>query len=247
MRTSHDGLEPLPHRILMSAMPDLAYLDRLLATKRRLDAKGRATAGTGQRLRELRAWQAARLAKTYEDLRGDPRCTAAVDFFLNDLYGPQDFARRDDDFARAYTRLKRGLPEAALEVLAQALELQILSEELDQAMVAHLVDGPVTAGSYADAFRSVGRADARQKQIDLVVTIAANLSRLVAFPLIGLALRVAHAPAHLAGFGALQDFLERGYKAFRRMGDARALVEAIRARETALMHRLFGGADHDRA
>lgn len=228
---------------MTGAMPDIAYLDRLLATKRDLDAQGRATVDASRRLGELRAWQAARLAKTYEDLRCNPRCTAAVDFFLTDLYGPRDFARRDADFTRAWKRLKRGLPDAALEVLARALELQVLSEELDQAMVARLVAGPVTALSYANAYRLVGRADARQRQIDLVTGIGTDLGRLVGFPLIGLALRVAHAPAHLAGLGALQDFLERGFAVFRRMGDTGVLVEAIQARETALMERLFGGAD----
>jgi hypothetical protein len=223
-------------------MPDLSDLDRLFATKRRLDA-GCVTVETAQRLSELKAWQAARLTRTYDDLRRDPRCTAAVDFFLTDLYGPQDFARRDDDVLRAWSRLKHGLPDAVLEVLTQSLELQILSAELDQAMVARLPDGSLTGPSYANAYRAVGRPDARQRQIDLVVGIGTDLGRLVAFPLIGLALRLAHAPAHLAGLGTLQDFLERGFAAFRRMGNARMLVEAVQARETALMHRLFGGAD----
>jgi hypothetical protein len=196
-----------------------------------------------RRLSELRAWQAARLAGTYEDLRLDPRYTAAVDFLLTDLYGPQDFVRGDDDVVRAWGRLKGGLPDAALEVLAQALELQVLNAKLDQAMATRLAPGILSELSYANAYRVVGRAEARQRQIELVVGIASDLSRLVAFPLIGLALRVAHAPAHLAGFGALQDFLERGFAAFYRMGDALVLIDAIQARETALMHRLFGGAD----
>ncbi len=220
-------------------MSDVGHMDQLFMAKRRLDADAHASPETTARLGELRAWQAERLAKTYADLRQDSRCKAAVDFFLTDLYGPQDFTRRDDDFARAWGRLKRGLPDAALEVLARALELQVLSAELDQAMVARLASGPLTGSSYANAYRAVGRADARQRQIELAMSIGTDLARLVTFPLIGLALRVAHAPAHLAGFGALQDFLERGYAAFRKMGDAGVLLEAIRVRETTLMRRLF--------
>lgn len=222
-------------------MPDVGHMDQLFLTKRQLDAAARATPETTRRLSELRTWQAERLAKTYADVRREPRCTAAVDFFLTDLYGPQDFTRRDDDFARAWNRLKRGLPDAALEVLARALELQVLSAELDQAMVGRLAPGPLTGVSYANAYRAVGRPDARQRQIDLAMGIGTDLGRLVTFPLIGLALRVAHVPAHLAGFGALQDFLERGYDAFRKMGDPRVLLEAIRSRETTLMGRLFDG------
>jgi len=222
-------------------MSDIAHMDRLFLSKRRLDADAYASPEMNARLSELRAWQAERLATAYADLRRDPRCAAAVDFFLTDLYGPQDFTRRDNEFARAWGRLKRRLPDAALEVLARALELQVLSAELDQAMVGRLAPGPLSGVLYANAYRAVGRPDARQRQIDLALGIGTDLGRLVTFPLIGLALRVAHAPAHLAGFGALQDFLERGYDAFRKMGDPGVLLEAIRSRETNLMRRLFDG------
>ena len=223
-------------------MPDIGHLDELFAIKRRLDADASATPAFSRRLGELETWQAARLAKTYEDLRRDPRCAAATDFFLTELYGPQDFSRRDADFARAWDRLKRGLPHGALEVLTRALELQVLSAELDQAMIARLPSGPLTGASYADAYRAVGGANARRRQIDLVVGIGTDLARLVTHPLLGLALRAAHIPAHLAGFGALQDFLERGFAAFRKMGDPGVLLEAIRTRETALMQALFNGS-----
>lgn len=223
-------------------MLDIGYLESLFAARQRLDADADATPQTAQRLTGLKAWQVTRLAGTYEDLRRDPHCTAAVDFFLTDLYGPQSFTRRDADLVRAWDRLKRGLPEAALETLARALELQVLSAQLDQAMVAQLAGTPVTEPSYANAYRTVGRADARQRQIDLVVSIGRDLGRLVEFPLVGLALRAAHIPAHLAGFGTLQDFLERGYAAFRRLRNPWALLEAIRTRETALLHELLDGS-----
>lgn len=224
-------------------MPDLGSLDQLFATKRRLDSEAEATPAVASRLNELKTWQAARLARTYADLRRDARCHAAIEFFLTDLYGPQDFARRDADLTRAWDRLKRGLPDAALEVVAHALELQVLSAELDRAMVARLGGGPLNELSYAEAYRSVGRNDARQRQIDLVVGIGSDLGRLVTFPLVGLALRAAHIPAHLAGFGALQSFLERGFAAFRRLGEARVLLDAIRDRETASMQALFAGSE----
>lgn len=223
-------------------MPDVAYLEELLATKRRLDAAADSTPESARQLSGLKAWQAARLAATYEDLRRDPRCAAATQFFLTDVYGPQSFARRDADFERAWDRLKRGLPDTALEILSHALELQVLSAQLDQAMVRELAGAPLSELSYANAYRAVGRTDARQRQIDLVVGIGADLGRLVGFPLIGFALRAAHIPAHLAGFGALQDFLERGFAAFRQMQDPRVLLEAVRTRETALMHALLEGS-----
>ena len=192
-------------------------------------------------LQELRAWQAARLASTYGDLLHDPECVDAVKFFLTDLYGPQEHTRRDQDLARAWSILSRTLPRAALGLLERALELQTLTAQLDEAMAQQLAAGPVTQESYAAAYRAVGRPEARRRQIDLVLSIATNLERVVRHAWVGLALRAARAPAHAAGFGALQDFLERGFAAFRRMKDAGRMLDAIRERETRLCTALFAG------
>ena len=75
---------------------------------------------------------------------------------------------------------------------------------------------------------AIGRTDARRRQIDLVVSIGTDLERLVAFPLVGVALWAARIPAHLAWYSVLQNFLERGFDAFRRMGAARVLLRSQR-------------------
>ena len=190
----------------------------------------------------VRAWQAARLARTYDDLRKDNRYGGAVEFFLTELYGPQDFTRRDDDLRRAWSHFKRALPNAALQVLQRTLALQVLSEELDQAMAEHLSADPLTGASYSAAYHSVGRADARRRQVDLLIVIGEDLERLARHSWISLALRAAHVPAYAAGFRALQDSLERGFAGFRRMKGAHRLLAAIRQRETQLMEALFSGS-----
>jgi len=195
-----------------------------------------------ERLQELRSWQARRLAMTYDDFRRDPHCAAAVEFFLSDLYGPRDLSRREQDLAWILERFRRALPEAACDLLGRALELQALTGELDRAMALQ-IQGALSEASYAAAYRAVARPEARQRQIDLIVGIGADLERLVANAWIARALRAAHLPAHAAGFGALQDFLERGFAAFRGMGSAQPLLSAIRERETRLMQALLAGAD----
>lgn len=216
-------------------------IERLLARRRALEARAAAVVGLTERLRALRSWQARRLARTYDDLRRDPRYTEAVEFFLNDLYGPQDFSRRDQELSRAIVPLRRALPAALLELLSKAIELDVLTVELDQGMLEHLPQHPPTDAAYALAYRALGRAAARQRQLALTVSIGADLGRLVRHRWIGLALRAAHRPARAAGFGVLQQFLERGFTAFRHMGNARPLLEAIRERETDLMEALLHG------
>jgi hypothetical protein len=214
-------------------------LDELLARRRALEAPACKTADFVAALKELRAWQAARLARTYEDFRDDPRYAPALGFFLTDLYGPQEFADRDRDLRRAWIYLKKALPPALLKVLGQAIELDVLTLELDHAMVRALAASAVSDAAYKTAYRSVGDAVSRTRQIDLIAGIGADLSRIVRRVWLGPLLQAAHVPAHAAGFGVLQDFLERGYAAFRQMQGAGRLLQAIRARETQFMHMML--------
>jgi hypothetical protein len=55
-------------------------------------------------------------------------------------------------------------------------------------------------------------------------------------------LRAARLPARVLGVGTLQAFLERGYRAFKKMGGAAELLQTIQQRETTIMHRLFAGS-----
>jgi hypothetical protein len=224
-------------------MRDSGELDELLRQRALLEASERGIAQSDTRLSALRLWQAARLARTYDDLRRDPQCADAIGFFLSDLYGLADHTHRDRDLTRAWELLKRTLPQAALEVLGSTLELQVLTAQLDQAMGAEIAPGPISWPLYAAAYRAVGRADARRRQIELVVRIGGDLERLVRHEWLALALRAARSPAQLAGFGALQDFLERGFAAFRKLPDSRRLLAAIQDRETRLSAALSSGAE----
>lgn len=215
-------------------------LQRLIERKSSLSHRA-ATPSLAEPLQALRAWQAARLEQTYADLRMDPLAGEALSFFLSDLYGPRDLTRRDRDVARASRLLKRALPPRMLQILSMAMELDVLSTELDLEMAGRLPPGLLTAEVYADAYRAVGRPEDRRRQIGLIVEIGKALTRAVRTPLLGLALRAAHGPAHLAGFGYLQDFLERGLAAFRALPDFMELLTLIERRETRLMQTLLAG------
>jgi hypothetical protein len=223
-------------------MRDRRDLDELLGRQARLAARAAKHPERALRLRQLQSWQAQRLARTYDDLRRTPDCAGAVEFFLTDLYGPHDQTSRDRDLTRAWRKLKRALPSSAVALLERSIELQVLTAELDQAMLEALGAAAVTGPSYSAAYRAVDRAADRRRQIELVVRIGADLDRLVRRSWVMLALRAAHVPAHAAGLGALQDFLERGFAAFRKMKSARPLLAAIRERETRLMAALLSGS-----
>lgn len=214
-----------------------ALVERYRLVRARLDR----SPALAERVRALADFQARRLAQTYADLRGEERHRAAIEFFLSDLYGPQDLSERDRQVLAALDRLQRFLPAGALEALAGAFELHVLTLELDADTAAGLsAPGPLAMPGYAAAYRAAGRAGDRLRQIELIAEIGGLLDGLARHPEIGLALRLSRAPARAAGYGELQDFLERGYRAFRAMDGAEDFLAAIDARERALMAKLLG-------
>ena len=194
------------------------------------------------RLAELKRWQSERLAATYADLASQPRYRAATAFFLDDLYGPKDFSARDQEMLRIVPVMARILPESAVETAALAIELESVSEALDQRLAAALGPGALDEAAYAAAYRASSTPKERQHQIDLIESVGRRLDALVRKPFVSSTLRIMRKPAHLAGLGDLQDFLERGFAAFRRMDGSEEFLAQLRARETRILSRLFSGA-----
>lgn len=193
----------------------------------------------------LREWQAARLALTYRELLASTRHGLAAQFFLSDLYGPKDFSSRDEEVERILPLLVRMLPGSALKTIALAVELDALTEQLDLAMVAELRlagrMGRIDEDAYAQAYRAVGRRAERRRQIVLMRDTGEALEKLARKPLLTSLLKMMRGPAHLAGLGELQEFLENGFAAFRRMGDAGEFLDCIESTEKQLLENLFGG------
>jgi hypothetical protein len=191
----------------------------------------------------LRAWQAARLARTHADLLASSKFGAAAEFFLADLYGPQDLGHREESVRRVMPLMKKTLPAPALETIADAIELDALSEALDADMATALREtaGAIDPAAYGAAYRRVGRPEDRARQIELIRHLGHSLEQLTEARFVGPALAMMRKPAQLAGLGELQSFLERGYAAFRRMGGAREFVETVTAREAAISEALFAG------
>jgi hypothetical protein len=213
-----------------------------LETLKTLRGQPLADPALAARLAELKGWQHDRLTRTYADLVAHPRYTTAATFFLDDLYGAKDFSRRDAEMTRIYPTLVRVLPASTVETVDLALELDALAEQFDQDMARALPGrAAITDASYAAAFRAVGRRPQRERQVELVAEAGRRLDQVVKKPLVATALRMLRKPAHLAGLGDLQEFLEHGFDAFRAMGGADEFLAIIIRRETEIMTRIFAG------
>ena len=225
-------------------MPSAAQTElvRQLRRARALHAERAASPAWAAALDRLAAWQSRRLNATYADLARDARYAAAIRFFSNDLYGPGDFSRRDADLARVVPLLGRLLPQGVLATVAGAMELSVLSHELDRALLERADPrAALSVRTYCDAYREPGDRRLRERQIALIVSVGRALDRYVNKPLVRSALAGMRQPARLAGLGVLQELLERGFAAFRRMRGAGEFLAVIETRETALMKAIFAG------
>jgi len=225
----------------------------ILAHLRQVQAERAARAAEpdwAARVAALKAYQHARFARTHADLLADPRHAAAARFFLDDLYGPQDFAERDAQFARIVPALVRLFPAEVVATVDSLAALHALSESLDSQMARSLSGPAVDAPSYRRAWQATGRRADRQRQIELVVALGRQLEHYTRNRWLGGSLRLMRGPARAAGLGSLQAFLERGFDTFaglnRHPAGAAEFMRRIETRESLLMDALFetgAGAD----
>lgn len=189
----------------------------------------------------IKVFQQRRFALTYADFLVSPRYSAAARFFLDELYGPGDFSRRDAQFARVVPGAARLFPRDVFSTVGALARLHALSERLDSAMGEWCTQHEITPEIYAAAWSKACSRDDRRRQLELVLQIGGSLDRLTRKPLVRNALHLMRGAAKLAGLEDLQAFLERGFDAFRAMKGAQEFLGAVNYRESMLMDGLFSG------
>ena len=191
------------------------------------------------RVQAVKHYQHERFQHTYADLLAQPRYAQATRFFLDELYGPVDFTRRDTQFKRVVPALVRLFPREVVRTVQTLGELHALSEELDSAMGRVVPPGPVDLAGYAGAWQTVGRPADREAQIMLMRRVADALDLHTRNPLLRHTLRLMRTPARLAGLPELQAFLEAGFDTFGAMRGAKDFLDTVVGRERALAAWLF--------
>lgn len=219
--------------------PSIDLITAQLGTVARLRALREADPQLAAQVQALKTYQAARFARCYADLLSHPRYAAAARFFLADLYGPQEFARRDAQFGRVVPALVRLFPGELVATVQSLGELHALTETLDDSAARHLDSLPCTAAAYVRAWQAAGRPPAREQQIALTLSIGEALDRYTRSRVMRSTLKLMRGPANAAGLSDLQRFLETGFDAFGAMNGAREFLTIVAARERALAAALF--------
>jgi hypothetical protein len=192
----------------------------------------------------LQKWQHARISRSFADLIEQDGYRPACVFFLSEVYGGLRFRERDQDMSRVMPAMIRFLPDRALMTMSEAFELQAISLEYDVAMATYMAEETIEnldMPRYCEVYRARSERSGRERQILLIRKLGYDLEKLVSKPLVSYLVRLMRGPAHAAGFGKLQEFLESGLNSFRALVDTEYFIETIYEREWNAMQRMFDG------
>ncbi|GIX21654.1 MAG: hypothetical protein KatS3mg121_0437 [Gammaproteobacteria bacterium] len=207
----------------MSLQGELA---RLRAAAGRLAASAELHAG-------WRRFEVEQMRARYADLARDPLCRPAVEFLIDELYGNPAPLRLAEQLERARGPMETLLPAKVRHTVGAALAFLAAKLERDAKIVERAARFGGERPDWDALRRAVYDAESWRAHTEAAVAVGREIDRLVHKPLIGVALRACAAPARRMGLGYLQDFLERGYAAFRRLGDAAPFLARFRERELA--------------
>lgn len=206
-------------------------------------------ASLAQAVAQIKRIQSARFAHSYADIMHSGPAAAAARFFLLELYGERDYRQRDAQFARIAGTVQRVFPQAVATTALALATIHALTENLDHQLAQQWLTTSTeqsTGLRYLRAWRALGQREARQRQVDDVMVLGADLARLTRIPGLRTLLRLMRGPAAAADMSALQDFLERGFDTFATLAradpGAARFLRLVRERECAVIQSWFDDA-----
>ncbi|MDH3612862.1 MAG: hypothetical protein OEU90_06095 [Gammaproteobacteria bacterium] len=188
-------------------------------------------------------WQLDYLLPLFGDLYAQTGYAEAIDFTMSDLAGI-GISNRDHDLERAAPAITTLLPLGALVTIASAAEMNARVLEINIAICRCLLVGnelpaQITEYEYCVACRKASSLGKCVQLVHLITGLGKTLRSLVEIPMIGITLRAMRAPAHAAGFGALQEFLEKGFRTFRQIPDIDHFLAEIENRMIEIFERIY--------
>jgi len=188
-------------------------------------------------------WQMAYLLTFFVDLYEYPGYEKAIDFAMTDLAGVS-VSGRDRELERASPVVTTMLPRKALQTIAAAAELNARVLKVNLGIFRFLQEDDelpdkISEHTYFVACRNASSLDECIGLVRLATHLGGTLRTLVKVPLLGAMLRGMRGPAHAAGFGLLQEFLEDGYTRFKGIPDMDHFLGEIDGRMTEVFERIY--------
>jgi hypothetical protein len=198
----------------------------------------------GDMLRAVQQYQIARMRSTHESLFASAVYGPLCEFFVADLYGPQEAdSSRHAALHSLVAALRPVLPVWIYEGSLGLIDLHSLSERLDDRLARLLVSRgariPLSSEDFESAYLDCEDYEDRLQQIELSAASTRFGHALASHPS---AVRLLAGARRLRGLPRLDPLLamlERGSRGFRHVPDIDPFVEAMRSGETAYVNTVY--------
>jgi hypothetical protein len=191
----------------------------------------------------LRIYQSNRLRTTYADLLASKEYGKLGEFFFTDIYGPEDYSKRNAAFIKLSRFLKDAMGLRIYSGVERLIELNELSEALDRRTLEELISMGATVdftkAEYEAAYRRCNNYDERVRQIELLVTSTEFMHEMSRLPAIGWIIKGVRLAAIFIGAREVMNFLERGYKAFSSTKNIAEFNATIKEREMRSLDQIY--------
>jgi hypothetical protein len=197
-------------------------------------------------LAKLAHWQSERLKSSHQDYYQSENYQDGLSFLFTDLYSTEDFSDRDRDLERIFPKMIKLLPKKILETVSLLVELNLLTQELDQHLTEWIFikhgNSELNEKTYCEAYRACNNHGERLYQIQLTSELGKKLDKYARSSVILFTLRMTEGAAEMAGLQALHQFLMNGFEAFHSMKDVSKLMETLSKRETDYLDKIYQGS-----
>ncbi|MGM8898469.1 MULTISPECIES: FFLEELY motif protein [unclassified Psychrobacter] len=219
----------------MSALSDLQqHLTRYWALPyhddEALDAK----------LKDVQAWQRARIQRTHSELFGQPKNKPMANYFLTQLYGGDEFkllAKQLERILPKAKKLEKLAKESVLQTGTMAVQAAILAIELDMHLAQWLIeqDLAVNEENMLAAYRAVDEADERRLQINNLKEVCYRTDKYLNSFMLRKAFSFAKSTAYSRGYQPLYDFIDAGFTAMKPLKSVSDFIEPFCKRELQII------------
>ncbi|WP_395144429.1 hypothetical protein ACF3NV_00190 [Moraxella atlantae] len=199
-----------------------------------------------QKLQEAQAWQRERMTKTHAELFAPPKQQAFGSYLFDQLYGGEQFdqlAKQIGRITRTAGKLEKFIPANALatgvEGVRQAVEAIGLDVELAQYLLTQNL--PVNDDTMLAAYRAVNKPQARHQQIDALVATCYQSDKYLRSFVMQKSFALAKPVAYKYQFGALYDFIAKGFEVIRPIKSVGDLMENFAQKEHQIINNVHSG------
>lgn len=191
-------------------------------------------------LKEVQAWQRQRMERTHLALFTQPNHHKIAAYFLDRLYGGDEFetlARQLERIIPRAKKIERVVPDTAIETGSCGIHLAVLAVALDEAVAKYLMEHQldITEDNMAATYRALNQEAARKEQMALLSKLCYRIDKYVRSYMLKKAFDFSKSTAYKHHFHALYDFLAEGFDAMKPIKSMEKFVEPFCENEIKLI------------